>query len=111
MALHPGWEFRLWTDQDAAALVEEAFPDLAPTFRAYRYSIQRADAIRRAAPLALASPTCLCIAAWVLRTAPFFRYDFWHALAPELLQDGRRACNMRCGPPDKGALPVVTVRS
>ena len=48
MELHPGWEFRLWTDEDAARLVQEAFPGLWPTFRAYRFSIQRADAIRRA---------------------------------------------------------------
>ena len=48
--LHPGWEFRLWTDADAERVIAESFPALAPTFRAYLFNIQRADVIRCSAP-------------------------------------------------------------
>ena len=53
MGLHPGWEFRLWTDEDAARLVAEQYPALAPTFRSYPFNIQRADVIRCALSCAL----------------------------------------------------------
>jgi mannosyltransferase OCH1-like enzyme len=44
--LHPDWEFRLWTDESARALIAEAFPELLPTFDGYIFNIERADAVR-----------------------------------------------------------------
>lgn len=46
LEMHPGWEYRLWTDEDNRAFVAEHYHGLLPTFDAYSYGIQRADAIR-----------------------------------------------------------------
>lgn len=59
MDLHPGYEFRLWTDRDADRAVAENFPALLPTFRSYRFNIQRADVIRCARLRALPCPATL----------------------------------------------------
>ncbi len=45
-ALHPGWEYRFWTDQDLLDLVAGRAPELLALFRAYPDSIQRVDAAR-----------------------------------------------------------------
>ena len=44
--LHPEWEFKLWTDDSARALIAERVPELMPTFDSYIFNIERADAIR-----------------------------------------------------------------
>lgn len=44
--LHPGFLFRLWTDEDARALIARDLPELLPTYDSYPFNIQRADAIR-----------------------------------------------------------------
>ena len=44
--LHPGFHFRLWTDEDARALIARDLPELLPTYDSYPFNIQRADAIR-----------------------------------------------------------------
>ncbi|BCP54854.1 hypothetical protein K32_34710 [Kaistia sp. 32K] len=41
--LHPGWEIRLWTDDDLAALVRQEYPHLAELYFGYPRPIQRAD--------------------------------------------------------------------
>lgn len=41
--LNPGWERRLWTDQDLARLVETHYPALAPIYWGYAENINRAD--------------------------------------------------------------------
>ncbi|WP_336801276.1 glycosyltransferase [Kaistia sp. MMO-174] len=41
--LHPGWEIRLWTDDDLARLVETDYPHLAELYFGYARPIQRAD--------------------------------------------------------------------
>jgi FkbM family methyltransferase len=43
---HPDWQYRLWTDADGAAFVEEFYPEFQETYLSYPYGIQRADAIR-----------------------------------------------------------------
>lgn len=43
---HPDWEYRFWTDQDLADLVNERAPELAPLYAAYPENIQRVDAAR-----------------------------------------------------------------
>jgi inositol phosphorylceramide mannosyltransferase catalytic subunit len=43
---HPDWQFRIWSDEEAHALVAESFPDLLATYEGFTYDIQRADAIR-----------------------------------------------------------------
>ena len=45
-ALHPGWTFKLWSDEDARALVARAAPELLATYDAYPDAIQRADVMR-----------------------------------------------------------------
>jgi hypothetical protein len=45
-ALHPDWEYRLWTDNANRVLIEEHYPDLLATYDSYSYAIQRADAVR-----------------------------------------------------------------
>jgi hypothetical protein len=45
-ALHPGWEHRLWTDEDNRDFIARRFPGFLATYDAYRYDIQRADAVR-----------------------------------------------------------------
>ncbi|CAL5227917.1 g10962 [Coccomyxa viridis] len=44
--MHPSFHFRLWTDEDARALIARDLPELLPTFDSYPFNIQRADAIR-----------------------------------------------------------------
>lgn len=44
--LHPGWEYRFWTDTDNDAFVARHFPEFLETWRGYPYAIMRADAIR-----------------------------------------------------------------
>ena len=41
--LHPGWEIRLWTDDDLAALARQEYPHLAEQYFSYPRAIQRAD--------------------------------------------------------------------
>eukprot|EP01116_Phalansterium_solitarium_P010995 TRINITY_DN26601_c0_g1_i1.p1 TRINITY_DN26601_c0_g1~~TRINITY_DN26601_c0_g1_i1.p1 ORF type:complete len:313 (+),score=84.85 TRINITY_DN26601_c0_g1_i1:187-1125(+) len=45
---YPDYSFKLWTDQDIDQLVRTEYAWLYPTFRAYPYNIQRADAARLA---------------------------------------------------------------
>jgi mannosyltransferase OCH1-like enzyme len=44
--LHPDWDYRLWTDADNQALVEERMPAIVPSFRSLPLNIMRADLIR-----------------------------------------------------------------
>lgn len=44
--LHPGWAYRLWTDEDLAELVRTRAPELWPLWQAYPDHIQRVDAAR-----------------------------------------------------------------
>jgi mannosyltransferase OCH1-like enzyme len=46
LALHPGWQPLLWTDENAADFVQDAFPELWDLWRGYKYPIQRIDALR-----------------------------------------------------------------
>lgn len=46
MDMHPGYEFRLWTDDSARELIATELPQLLPTYDSYVYGIERADAIR-----------------------------------------------------------------
>lgn len=46
--MHPGYEYKLWTDASSEAFVDKHYPKLAHTYRNYPYVIQRADAIRYA---------------------------------------------------------------
>ncbi|HEY3800433.1 MAG TPA: glycosyltransferase [Caulobacteraceae bacterium] len=41
--LHPGWELRLWSDDDLEALVARDYPQLLDTYRGYHLPICRAD--------------------------------------------------------------------
>jgi hypothetical protein len=43
---HPGWDYRLWTNEDSRRFVAAHYPDLLPVYDSYGYAIQRADAIR-----------------------------------------------------------------
>lgn len=43
---HPGWTYRLWTDEAIDTFVREEFPDVWPLFRSYPDRIQRVDAAR-----------------------------------------------------------------
>lgn len=45
-ALHPGWEHRLWTDEDNLALIRERRPDLETAYLGLPKPIMRADLIR-----------------------------------------------------------------
>jgi mannosyltransferase OCH1-like enzyme len=46
LALHPGWAYKLWTDEDNLALVKDHFPDFYETYIGFPKNIMRADAIR-----------------------------------------------------------------
>ncbi|KIN03418.1 glycosyltransferase family 32 protein [Oidiodendron maius Zn] len=46
MQYHAGWQFHLWTDENAAAFVAEKFPHLKEMWEGYRYPIQKVDALR-----------------------------------------------------------------
>lgn len=43
---HPDWEFRLWTDQDNDALVQEHFPWFLSRYETYEEPVMRADSVR-----------------------------------------------------------------
>ncbi|MEU0809260.1 glycosyltransferase [Streptomyces sp. NPDC005970] len=43
---HPDWEYRLWTDADNRAFLEEHYAWFLPVYDGYREPIKRADAIR-----------------------------------------------------------------
>lgn len=45
-AMHPGWEYRLWTDEANRAFVAAHYPAFLPVYDGYSYGIQRADAVR-----------------------------------------------------------------
>ncbi len=44
--LHPGWDYRLWTDASNIALVKRAAPHLLALYRSLAKNIMRADMIR-----------------------------------------------------------------
>jgi mannosyltransferase OCH1-like enzyme len=44
--LHPGWDVKLWTDEDNLKLVKENFPHLLEIYKSLEYNIMRADMIR-----------------------------------------------------------------
>ncbi len=44
--LHPGYEYRLWTDDDNRAFVEREFPEHVPLYRSFSREIFRADLVR-----------------------------------------------------------------
>jgi mannosyltransferase OCH1-like enzyme len=44
--LHPGWEFRLWTDVDNLNLVKSHFPEMLAPYEALPYNIMRVDIVR-----------------------------------------------------------------
>lgn len=44
--LHPGWDVRLWTDEDNLKLVAEHFPQMLSIYQGLEYNIMRADMIR-----------------------------------------------------------------
>ncbi|KAL2913919.1 hypothetical protein HK105_206653 [Polyrhizophydium stewartii] len=43
---HPGWEYRLWTDDDNMRFCEEHYPWFLERFKSYPQNINRADAVR-----------------------------------------------------------------
>lgn len=45
-AMHPDYDYILWTDEDARAFIAAEYPWFLQTFDAYPYNIERADAIR-----------------------------------------------------------------
>ncbi len=44
--LHPGWEYKLWTDEDNDEFVRREFPDFYEIFAGFSLGIMRADVIR-----------------------------------------------------------------
>lgn len=44
--LHPGWEYRLWTDEDARAFTARHYPHFLRVYNAMPANIMRADVIR-----------------------------------------------------------------
>ncbi|WP_421855927.1 glycosyltransferase [Oricola sp.] len=44
--MNPGWEYRLWTDDDLDAFVADAFPNYLDLFRSYPNVVQRTDMAR-----------------------------------------------------------------
>ena len=47
-ALHPDWEYRLWTDEDNDAFIAKHYPQLFPIYNAYPKPVMKADVIRYA---------------------------------------------------------------
>ncbi|OCL09955.1 glycosyltransferase family 32 protein [Glonium stellatum] len=45
-AVHPGYNFTIWTDAEVGHFVAREFPGMVNTWQSYRYTIQRADSIR-----------------------------------------------------------------
>ena len=46
--LHPGWDWRVYGDEEAAALMSRCFPQLWNMYRGYPYDVQRTDIFRLA---------------------------------------------------------------
>ncbi|KAF2670396.1 putative glycosyl transferase [Microthyrium microscopicum] len=44
--MHPGYEFKLWTDDNAADFVAKEYPHLFDMWSSYRFTIQKADSLR-----------------------------------------------------------------
>ena len=44
--LHPEWTYVFWTDEDNRELIKRVDPEFLPSYDAYPYPIQRADAVR-----------------------------------------------------------------
>lgn len=44
--MHPGWEYRLWTDPTIERYVQSAHPDFYPVFTGFNRDIMRIDAFR-----------------------------------------------------------------
>ena len=47
-ALHPDWEYKLWTDSDNDAFIEKHYPELFPIYNEYPKPVMKADVIRYA---------------------------------------------------------------
>ncbi len=45
-ALNPDWDYRFWTDDDLANIVEQHYPDIWPIFQATTNPVQKADIAR-----------------------------------------------------------------
>lgn len=45
-AHHPGFEYRLWTDEDNRELIRTSYSWFLPTYDAYKHDIERVDAVR-----------------------------------------------------------------
>jgi mannosyltransferase OCH1-like enzyme len=43
---HPGWDYRLWTDDDNHAFIAQHYPRFLPLYDAYPEPIMRVDAVR-----------------------------------------------------------------
>jgi len=43
---HPGWEYRLWTDESLRAFVAEWYPDFLEVYDGYAVPVMRSDAAR-----------------------------------------------------------------
>ena len=44
--MHPGWQYKFWTDDSARQFIAKEYSWFLQTFDAYQYPIQRADALR-----------------------------------------------------------------
>jgi len=44
--MHPGWEYKFWTDESARKFIAEEYAWFLDTYDGYPYPIQRADALR-----------------------------------------------------------------
>ena len=44
--MHPGWEYKFWTDDTARAFIAKEYSWFLDTYDGYPYPIQRADALR-----------------------------------------------------------------
>jgi len=45
-ALHPGWTYKLWTDQECEDFVSAVYPEFLAKYKSFPYPIQRFDAVR-----------------------------------------------------------------
>ena len=45
-SLHPGWTYKLWTDQECLDFVMAVYPEFEKIYRGFPHNIQRFDAIR-----------------------------------------------------------------
>ena len=43
---HPEWTYMFWSDHDNRELIKRVDPEFLPSYDAYKYPIQRADAVR-----------------------------------------------------------------